>query len=166
MNTFISIFSCWNWAILQIYFCTLKMKYTSSILSEISWFPKFVTLKNNLNLYVSSLLWVHQEFSNELYFKYIFWICFWNEFVFLIWVRIILEVDFQNVRIYYQIHQYTWSRLSKLTNLHSKLEVYLKHTYRIDAFSFFKLKSILEVDFLNLYICIQTQKYTSNRLCK
>ena len=132
-KTCTSILSCWNWAILQIYFCTLNMKYTSSILLEIFWFPKFVTLKNNLNLYVSSILWVHQEFSNN-YTSSILWTCFWNAFVFLFWVRSILEVDFQNLCIYCQTQKYTLSRLSKLTNLHSKLEVYLKYTFWIDAF--------------------------------
>ena len=49
---------------------------------------------------------------------------FWNAFVFLFWV------DFQNWCIYFQTQKYTWSRLSKLTNLHSKLDsfwVTLKH---------------------------------------
>ena len=116
MWTFISILSSWNWAILQIYFCTLNMRYTSSIFLEIFWFPKFVTLKNNLNLYVSSILWVHQEFSNEVYFKY-------TLNLFLKWIC-----------ISFLGQKYTWSRLSKLTNLHSKLEVYLKYTFWIDAF--------------------------------
>ena len=53
--------------------CTLNMKYTSSIILEIFWLPKFVNLwkelKSSLDLYVSSILWVHQEFSNEVYFK-------------------------------------------------------------------------------------------------
>ena len=35
----------------------------------------------------------------------------------------LLELDFQDVCIYDQIQKYTWSRLSKLTNLHSKFEV-------------------------------------------
>ena len=106
----------WNWAILQIYFCILNMKYTSNILLKVFWFPKFVTLKNNLNLYVSSILWVPQEFSNELYFRYT------------------LNVFLKCICISFLGQKYTWSRLSKLTNLHSKLEVYLKYTFWIDAF--------------------------------
>ena len=116
MWTFISILSSWNWAILQIYFCTLNMRYTSSIFLAIFWFPKFVTLKNNLNLYVSSILWVHQEFSNEVYFKYT------------------LNLFLKCICISFLGQKKTWSRLSKLTNLHSKLEVYLKYTFWIDAF--------------------------------
>ena len=121
--------SCWNWAILQIYFCTLNMKYTSSILLEIFWFRKFVTLKSNLNLHVSSILWVHQEFSNEVYFKYT------------------LNLFLKCIYISFLGQKYTWSRLSKfmylLSNsevylklevLHSKLEVYLKYTFWTDAF--------------------------------
>ena len=126
--------SCWNWAILQMYFCTLNMKYASSILLEKSRFLKFVTLNNNLDLYVWS---IYFESIKNLVMKYtsiILWTCFWNEFVFLFWVRSILEVDFQNVCIYCQTHKYNWNRLSKLTNLHSKLEVYLKYTFWIDAF--------------------------------
>ena len=116
MQTFISILSCWNWAIFQIYFCTLNMKYTASILLEIFWFLKFLTLRNNSNLYVSSILWVHQEFSNEVYFKYT------------------LNLFLKCICISFLGQKYTWSRLSKLTNLHSKLEVYLKYTFWIDAF--------------------------------
>ena len=116
--------SCWNWAILQIYFCTLNMKYTSSILLEIFWFPKFVTLKNNLNLYVSSILWVHQEFSNN-YTSSILWTCFWNAFVFLFWVRSILEVDFLNLKIHIQSLKYTWSILFKLMHFYQ----YQNYTY-------------------------------------
>ena len=49
------------------------------------------------------------------------------------------------------------SRLSKLMYLSSNSEVYLKQTFNIDVF-IFKLRSILEVDFLNLSIYVQTQK--------
>ena len=35
-------------AILQIYFCTLNMKYTSGIVLEVFWFPKFATLWKQL----------------------------------------------------------------------------------------------------------------------
>ena len=120
MWTFISILSSWNWAILQIYFFFLNMRYTSSIFLAIFWFPKFVTLKNNLNLYVSSILWVHQEFSNEVYFKYTL-----NLFLKYIWISFLGQ-------------KYTWSSV-KVTNIHSKLELYLKYTFWIDAF-FCKLK--------------------------
>ena len=131
MQTFISTLSCWNLAIFQIYFCTLNMKYTASILLEIFWFLKFLTLRNNLNLYVSSILWVHQEFSNEVYFKYIL-----NMFLKRICISFLgqkyTQVDFQNLCIYCQ----TQSQ---------------KYTFWIDAF-FFKLRSILQGDFLNLCI--------------
>ena len=132
------VLSWWNWAILQICFCTLNMKYTSSILLEIFWFPKFVTLKNNLNLYVSSILWVHQEFNSN-------------------YTSSILKRGFELHLYSFLGQKYTWSRLSKLTNLHSKLEVYLKYTFWIDAF--FSDSSIFDLDF-------QTQKYTSSRLSK
>ena len=135
------------------------MKYTSSILLEKLWFPKFVTLKNNLNLYVSSILWVHPEFSNEVYFKHTL-----NLFLKCIWVS-------------FPGQKYTWCKLSKLTNLHSKLEVYLKYTFWIDAFfsdsevevdflnlCIFKLRSILQRDFLNRCIYFQTWMYTWSRL--
>ena len=102
--------------ILQIYLCTLNMKCTSSILSEIFWFPKFVTLKINSNLYVSSILWAYQEFTSDVYFKYT------------------LNLFLKRICISFLGQKYTWSRLSKLTNLHSKLEVYLKYTFWIDAF--------------------------------
>ena len=133
------------------------MKYTSSILLEKFWFPKFVTLKNNLNLYVSRILWV-QEFSNEVYFKYT------------------LNLLLKCICISFLGQKCTWSRLSKLANLHSRLELYLKYLFWIDAFFsnsevemdflnlfIFKLKSILLVDFLNRYIYFQTWKYTRGR---
>ena len=44
-----------------------------------------------------------------------------------------LEVDFQNLCIYGQISgadsEVYLSRLSKITNLHSKVEVYFKYTF-------------------------------------
>ena len=125
--------SCWNWAILQIYFFTLNIKYTSNILLELFWFPKFVTLRNNLNTYVSSILWVHQECSNEVYFKYVlnlFLKCICISFLGekYTWSRLSkLMYLFPNSKVY------TWSRLSKLANLRSKLEAYLKYTFWIGA---------------------------------
>ena len=133
-----------------MYFYILNMKYTSRILLEIFWFPKLVTLKKKkkLNLYVSGILWVHQEFSNELYLKYTL-----NNFL-------------KCICISFLGHKYTRSRLSKLANLHSKLEAYLEYAFWIDAFFWnlevylkwtfyiyvfnkFKLRSIIQVDFLN-----------------
>ena len=103
-------FFCLNWAILQIY-CT-HMKYTLSIILKIFWFPKFVNfvkkLKNNLNLYVSSILWVHQQFCNKAYFKYT------------------LNLFLKCICISCRIQKYTWSRLSKLMSLLSDSEVYLR----------------------------------------
>ena len=85
------------------------MKYTSTILLEIFWPPKFVTLwkqlKNNLDLCVLSTLWVHQEFSDEVYFKYT------------------LNLFLKCIYISFLTQKYTQSRLSKLTNLHSNLSV-------------------------------------------
>ena len=78
--------------------------------------------------------------------------------------------------------KYTSSRLLNPTNLHSKLEVYLKYNLWIDAFFqtqkytwsglfydflhvfIFKLQSILLVDFLNRWIYFENQKYTWNGL--
>ena len=111
----------------------------------------FESIKNFVMKYTSSILWT----------------CFWNEFVFLFWVRSILEVYI--------------SRLSKLTNLHWKLEVYLYKVYflnwciffqtqkytwcGISKFFTFKLRSLLQVDFL--YLCnVQTQKYTGSTFSK
>ena len=44
-------------------------------------------------------------------------------------------------------------------------EVYLKQTFNIDVFVL-KLRSILEVDVLNLWIYVQTQKYIRSRFPK
>ena len=52
----------------------------------------------------------------------ILWTCFWNAFVSLFKLRIILEVDFQNLSIYCQTQNFAWSRLSRLINLHSNPE--------------------------------------------
>ena len=90
---------------------------------------------------------------------------FWNAIVFHFWVRSILEVDFQNLQIYIQTQKYTWRGLSKLMCLSSNFEVYLKQTFNIDAF-ILKLWSILEVDFLNLWIYVQTQNYVWSRFPK
>ena len=45
----------------------------------------------------------------------------------------------------------------------SNLEVYLKQSFNIDVF-ILKVRSRLEVDFLNLFIYLQTLKYTWSRL--
>ena len=49
--------------------------------------------------------------------------------------------------------------------LSSNFEVYLKQTFNIDVF-ILKLWSVLEVDFLNLWIYVQTQKYIWSRFPK
>ena len=89
-------------------------------------------------------------------------------------IRSIQEVDFPNWCISFQMQKYTWSRisismylywnskvylsrLSKLMYLSSNSEVYFKQTFNIDVF-IFKPRSILEVDFRNLSIYVQTQK--------
>ena len=54
-----------------------------------------------------------------------------------------------------------------LTNLHSNFEVSLKYIYILfELMHFFKFRTTLPVEFLNLQIFIQTQKYTSSRLSK
>ena len=47
----------------------------------------------------------------------------------------------------------------------SNSEVHLKQTFKIDVF-ICKIRSILEVDFQNLCIYVQTQKYTGSRYSK
>ena len=104
-------------------------------------------MKNNLDLYISSIYWVHQGFSNQVYLKYT--------------LNLFLKcncISFLN-------QKYNWSRRSKLANWHSNIEVYLKYNFYIDAI-IFKLISIPETDFLNLCIYVQIQKYTLSRLSK
>ena len=57
-----------------------------------------------------------------------------------------------------ETQKYAWSRFSELMYLSLNSEVYLKETFNIDVF-ILKLWSILKVDFLNLWICLQKQKY-------
>ena len=59
----------------------------------------------------------------------------------------------------------TWSRFSKLMYIYSNVEVYKKQIFQIDVF-LSQLRSILELDFLNLCIYCHTQKYTWSRLSK
>ena len=80
-------------------------------------------------------------------------------------LRSIQEVDFLNWWIYFETQKYTWSRFFKFMYLSSKFEVYLKQTFNIDVF-ILKLWGILEVDFLNLWIYVQTQKYIWSRFPK
>ena len=104
-------------------------------------------MKNNLDLYISSIYWVHQGFSNQVYLKYT--------------LNLFLKcncISFLN-------QKYNWNRRSKLANWHSNIEVYLKYNFYIDAI-IFKLISIPETDFLNLCIYVQIQKYTLSRLSK
>ena len=79
-------------------------------------------------VYFASIKYLVMNYTSS-----ILWTCFWNAFVFLFWVRGILEVDFQNLCIYGQISgadsEVYLSRLSKITNLHSKVEVYFKYTF-------------------------------------
>ena len=121
-------------------------------------------MKNNLDLYVSSILWVHQEFSNEIYLN-IFWTCFWNAFVFLFWLRSMLEEDFQNLCIYCETQKHTWSRLSKLTNWHSSIEVYLKYIYFLDWCIYFQTQNYTWGGHPK-FIYVQPQKYTSSKRSK
>ena len=63
-------------------------------------------IENNLDLYVSSILWVHQEVSNEVY---------------------IVIIYFEPVFEYFLMTlKYTWSRLYKFMYLCANSEVYLK----------------------------------------
>ena len=53
---------------------------------------------------------VYFESIKNVVMKYtssMFWTCFWNAFVFLFWVKSILEVGFQNLCIYFQTQNYT-----------------------------------------------------------
>ena len=126
---------------------TLNMKYTSSIHLEIFWyfeiFWAYFKYTSSYLKYTSSILQVHFNLlkTSTLYFNFLKCIC-----------------------ISFLGQKYTWSRLSKLTNLHSKLEVYFKYTFWIDAF--FKLRSMLLIDFPNRCIYFQNQKYTWSRLYK
>ena len=86
----------------------------------------------------------------------------WLDVDFLNWCihfQSILEVDSLNWCFYFQTQKYTWSRLSKLIYLLSDSGVCLKLTLWIDVF-ISKVRSILEEDFLNWCIYVQTQKYT------
>ena len=67
-------------------------------------------IEKKLDLYVSSILWVHQEFSNEVY---------------------ILQVYFEPVfeYIFLMSQKYSWSGLTKLMYLLSNSEVYMKYTF-------------------------------------
>ena len=118
---------------------TLNMKYTSSILLEIFWyfeiFWAYFKYTSSYLKYTSSILQVHFSLlkTSTLHFHFLKCIC-----------------------ISFLGQKYTWSRLSKLANLYSKLEVYFKYTFWIDAF--FKLRSILLIDFLNRCIYFQNQK--------
>ena len=147
--------------IFQIYFCTLNLKYNSHILLEIFWFPKFVTLKNNINLYVSSILCIHQVFSDELYFKYT------------------LNLFLKCICISFLSQKYTWRDFQNMYLLSNLLNPFMTRrplSYRNQSIDFLcksmdwflydngfrheMVKSILEVDFLNLKIYIQSLKYT------
>ena len=70
-----------------------------------------------------------------------------------------------NICTYVQTQKYTGSRFSKLMYFFSILEVYLKQTFNIDVF-ILKLRSILEVYYVNLCIYHQTLKYTWSSLSK
>ena len=100
-------------------------------------------------------------FSNsEVHLKWIFWI-----YVFMFKLRSILQVDFLNWCIYFQIQKYTWSRF---LNLYIYVQT-LKYTwsrFSILIYLFMKLKSILEVDFSNLCIYVQIKKYTWKKFSK
>ena len=79
--------------------------------------------------YVSNILWVHQEFCNELLVLQVYFELVLEMHLYFFSNSSIFEVDFQNLCIYWQTQKYNWSRLSKLTNLHSNLEKYLKYTF-------------------------------------
>ena len=96
----------------------------------------------------------------------------------------LLEVDFQYwyIYIYFETQKYTWSRLI-LVYWFWNPEVYMKQTFNMDLLAYLKcicisfqgqkhswrrlskhvfivkLRSILEVDFINLQIYIQSWKY-------
>ena len=101
--------------------------------------------------------------NSEVYRKQIFQIDVF--FVSFFKHKSMFEVYFQHWCIYFETQEYTWSRLSKLMYISSHPEVYLKQTFNIDVFVL-KLRSILEVDVLNLWIYVQTQKYIRSRFPK
>ena len=70
-------------------------------------------MKNNLDLHVSSILWVHPEFSNEVYFKYT------------------LKLFLKCICISFLTQKYTWSILSEFANWHSNVEVYLSILFEL-----------------------------------
>ena len=74
-------------------------------------------------------------------------------------LRIILQVDFLNLCNRVQTQKYTGSRFSKLMYFFSNLEVCLKYTFNIDVF-ILKLRSILELNSLNLCMYLHILKYT------
>ena len=86
-------------------------------------------IEKKLDLYVSSILWVHQEFSNEVYilqvyFEPVFEYIFFDEsevylkwtyktYVFIVKFWSIYEVHFLNLCIYVLTQKYIWSRFLK-----------------------------------------------------
>ena len=89
------------------------------------------------------------------------WICFWNAFVFLFWVRSILEGTFK-ICIYCQTYL-TLSWWRPLSYRNQSIDFLCKSAYWFlydNGFHHERVKSILEVDFLNLKIYIQSLKYT------
>ena len=71
----------------------------------------FQSIKNLIMKYTSSIIWT----------------CFWNAFDFYSDSEMYLRQTFKLYVFIFQTH--TWSRLSKLTNLHSNVEVHLKYTF-------------------------------------
>ena len=83
----------------------------------------------------------------------------------VIWLRSTLQANFLILQICIKTQKCSWSILSQLMYFFSNWEVYLKWTFNTDVFTF-KLRSILEVDFLNLCIYVQIQKHAGSRFFK
>ena len=168
--------SCWNIAILQIYFCVyskyevyFKCTFGDILISKVCDTEKvggFHVFFLNPSIYTWGILFelmyffklrsiIRMDFLNLCIYSYS------NSEVYIPLVDFLNKcIYFQNqVYLKYKTQKYKGITFSKLMYFFSILEVYLN----IDVF-ILKLKNILEVDFQNLCIYLQTLKYTWSRL--
>ena len=156
----------------QVYFEYIKnlvMKYTSSIVWKRYWkvFVFLFWVKGILevdfqNLYILISIYMFQvyfEYIKNLVMKYtsnIVWTRYWKAFVFVSWVRGILEVDFQNLYILISICIFQ-VYFEYIKNLIMKYTSSILWTCFWNTFVFlFWVRTILEIDFLHLQIYIQS----------
>ena len=104
-----------------------------------------------------------QNLVTNLVTSSILWTCLWNGFVFLFCFRSVLEVGFHILRIYSQTQRSICEVYFCNWCICSNSEVYRKYISQIDVF-LFKLRSMPELDFLNLCIYFETLKYSWSRL--